>query len=367
MTNEIRTSLKNSLLRANVSSKPEAPAGHARRAVTGKKPLPRFRSAIAITFAALFSFQAEALDLAQHGKIQALVDELVSDHQYDRGQLEQLFGRVELQPRVIELIKRPAERLSWDRYRKIFISDTRINGGVKFWRENKAVLQRAETKYGVPTAVIVAIIGVETGYGSNMGSFPVIGSLTTLSLQYPRRSKFFSSELKKFLLLVREEQLDPLSTKGSYSGAIGIPQFMPSSYRAYAVDFSKDGRRDLVGNSQDAIGSVANYLAQHKWAEGGPIVDDVKYTGPAVPQFQSKEYSPKSTLADMQKVGVRVNGGHVGNTRASLVNLADNEEDPLYRAVFHNFYVITKYNRSLWYAMAVYELSRDVAIRFNSG
>lgn len=304
--------------------------------------------------------------VAQDPKIKALIKELVTDHDYEQETLDHIFSKVELQPRVIELITRPAESLPWQRYRKIFISEYRMDKGVEFWKENKSILRRAEKKYGVPASVIVAIIGVETSYGSNLGGFAVIEALSTLALQYPRRSEFFTAELKKFLLLVRDENLDPFKIKGSYAGAIGIPQFMPSSYGAYAVDFSADGKRDLVLDVQDAIGSVANYLYRHKWAKGGPIVDNVNYSGAPLTQFQTRNYKPVAALADIRKTGASVDGGHAGNTKASLINLAADSEDPEYRAAFRNFYVITKYNRSLWYAMAVYELSEGIADRFYS-
>lgn len=308
----------------------------------------------------LFGHTVFALDVGKNDKIQALIREMAAEHQYDPAYLEQLFSRVELQPKVIAAMTRPFERLPWHRYRKIFISDARIKGGVKFWTEHQGVLRRAEQEYGVPAAVIVAIIGVETSYGSNLGGFAVIESLSTLALEYPRRSKFFTSELKKFLLLVRDEQLDPFAIKGSYAGAIGIPQFMPSSYRTYAVDFNQSGRRDLVYDVEDAIGSVANYLREHKWSKGGPIANDIDYNATAVTPFVSKKYSPVATVGDLAKSGISVHGGHAASTKTSLVKLEREDKSYLYRAVFKNFYVITKYNRSLLYAMVVDELSRDI-------
>ena len=320
----------------------------------------RITTILVLCLGTLFGHMASALDVGEHEKIQTLIREMAAEHQYDPVYLEQLFSRVELQPKVIAAITRPYERLPWHRYQKIFISDARTRDGVKFWKEHQSILQRAEEEYGIPAAVIVAIIGVETNYGSNLGGYAVIESLSTLALEYPRRSKFFTSELKKFLLLVRDEQLDPFSIKGSYAGAIGIPQFMPSSYRMYAVDFNQSGRRDLVHDVEDAIGSVANYLREHKWSRGGPIVTQIEYNNAAVTPFVSKKYKPVATVGDLTKSGISVQGSHAASTKTSLVKLERADKSYLYRAVFKNFYVITKYNRSLLYAMVVYELSRDI-------
>lgn len=308
----------------------------------------------------LWQSAALALDVEEYEEVRAIIDEMESEYEYDSHYLTELFARVQLQPKVIEAITRPAERLPWHRYRKIFISESRINEGVLFWRQHQGVLQRAEKQYGVPAAVIVAIIGVETRYGSNIGSFAVLESLATLSLQYPKRSEYFTSELKKFLLLVREEELDPFSVKGSYAGAIGIPQFMPSSYRAYAVDFSGNGKRDLVHDMRDAVGSVANYLHRHKWAKGDPITDGVEDNGVALDRFVTQKLSPTTTIAAMSKAGVRVQGSHDPNTKASLVRFEQDGQRHLYQVAFENFYVITRYNKSPLYAMVVHELSQHI-------
>ena len=300
-----------------------------------------------------------ALDVDEYKEVQVIIDEMVKDHYYDPHYLRGLFTQVELQPKVIEAITRPAERLPWYRYEKIFVTESRIAGGVLFWQENRDALQRAEREYGVPASVIVAIIGVETGYGVNTGSYNVLESLTTLSLLYPKRGKYFASELKKFLLLVREKNLEPFSIKGSYAGAIGIPQFMPSSYRAYAIDFNSDGKRDLVHNVEDAIGSVANYLHIHKWITDGPIVDNIEYTE-GLDRYVTESFVPSTTIAAMTKAGLRVNGRYDLGSKANVVKFEQEDQSYLYRAAFENFYVITRYNKSLLYAMVVYELSRHI-------
>ncbi|MDJ0955483.1 MAG: lytic murein transglycosylase B [Arenicellales bacterium] len=303
-----------------------------------------------------------ALDVDEYTEVQVIIDEMVKDHHYDPHYLRGLFAQVELQPKVVEAITRPAERLPWYRYQKIFVTESRIKGGVLFWQENREALHRAEKEYGVPAGVIVAIIGVETGYGVNKGSYNVLESLTTLSLLYPKRSKYFTSELKKFLLLVREEDLEPFSVKGSYAGAIGVPQFMPSSYRAYAIDFNGDGKRDLVHDVEDAIGSVANYLRIHKWITDGPIIDNVQYSE-GLDRFVTETLNPSATIATMVEAGLRVDGRHALDTKANVVKFEQEDQSYLYRAAFANFYVITTYNKSLLYAMVVYELSQHISRR----
>ena len=303
-----------------------------------------------------------ALDVDEYTEVQAIIDAMVRDHNYDPHYLRGLFTQVELQPKVVEAITRPAEHLPWYRYQKIFVTESRIVGGVLFWQENQEVLQRAEREYGVPASVIVAIIGVETGYGVNTGSYNVLESLTTLSLLYPKRGEYFASELKKFLLLVREENLEPFSIKGSYAGAIGIPQFMPGSYRAYAIDFNSDGQRDLVHNVEDAIGSVANYLHIHKWNTDGPIVDDLEYSE-GLDRYVTESFIPSTTIAALTKAGLRVNGRYALGSKANVVRFEQEDQSYLYHAAFENFYVITRYNKSLLYAMVVYELSRHISRR----
>ena len=303
-----------------------------------------------------------ALDVDEYTEVQDIINEMVTDHQFDPHYLRGLFAQVQLQPKVVEAITRPAESLPWYRYRKIFITEPRIEAGVLFWKRNLEALHRAEKEYGVPAEVIVAIIGVETGYGVNIGGFNVLESLATLSLQYPKRSKYFTSELKKFFLLIREEDLQPFSLKGSYAGAIGIPQFMPSSYRAYAVDFSGNGKRDLVHDVQDAIGSVANYLHIHKWSENEPIVEDVEYIE-GLDQFVTDSMTPRTTIAAMAEAGLRFDGWHGLDTKVNVVKFEQDDQNPLYRIVFENYYVITRYNKSLLYAMVVYELSQHIARR----
>lgn len=288
-----------------------------------------------------------------------LIDEMVQEHNFERAELEKLFRQVEFQPQIIETITRPAESKPWFEYRPIFLTEKRIRGGVKFWRENSELLTRAEKEYGVPAHIIVAIVGVETFYGRHKGSHKVIEALTTLGFGYPKRSSFFRGQIKEFLLMAREERRDPLEFLGSYAGAMGMPQFIPSSFRNYAVDFDGDGRRDLWNNRADIIGSVANYFHQHKWKLGEPVTSRAILNGEGAERFAAKEVEPNVSLGELKRAGVTTQQP-LAEQEANLLVLQSGEEQKEYWVTLHNFYVITRYNRSPLYAMAVYELSEAI-------
>lgn len=298
---------------------------------------------------------AQAVSVAEHPYLGDLVARLVAEHGLDRDQLIQTFEQVSLRPQVVEAMQRPAERLPWHRYRGLFITPAQIDNGAAFWDRHAGVLARAARETGVPAQIIVAVIGVETRYGTTLGSHPVLESLTTLTLQYPRRHKFFASQLENFLLLTHEESLDPLAVRGSYAGAIGIPQFMPSSYREYAVDYNGDGRADLVNQVDDAIGSVANYLSRFKWQAGQAVAVPIA-PGKALPEELTNQRRPNTTLGALRARGIKVNSAAGDATRVGVARL-DGEDQTLYRVVFDNFYVIMRYNPSFLYAMAVHELA----------
>jgi membrane-bound lytic murein transglycosylase B len=292
--------------------------------------------------------------------IQQFIDEQVARHGFDRRELQALFSRVRMREDIIALITRPAERTKpWYEYREIFLDQARIDGGVEFWRQHRAALDRAEQVYGVPPEIIVAIIGVETRYGRITGRHGVLEALTTLAFDYPRRADFFRKELENYLLLTREEGIDPLSLQGSYAGAMGIGQFMPSSYRAYAVDFTGDGRRDLWTNPVDAIGSVANYLAEHGWRHNEPVVQSAMVQGNAYQGVLFEGRPPNLSVTELAGYGIRAPAGVDASLPANLLEL-EGRQGPLYWLAFNNFYVITRYNRSPLYAMAVYELARAI-------
>jgi len=319
---------------------------------------------LAVAVALMMASQATAaLELENHPAIHELIDEMVSKHQFEKIDLEHLFRHVAIRDSVVRAMKRPAERLPWHKYRSLFISDQGIQNGVAFWARHRATLEQASEQYGVPAQIIVAIIGVETRYGKVLGKHRVLDSLTTLVLRYPRRATFFRRELVEFLLLSREEGFDPLALMGSYAGAMGVPQFMPSSYRAYAVDFSGDARRDLLSEPADAIGSVANYLARHRWQPGKPVVANASVAaGVDVDALVAKRLKPESTVAALTQAGINIDGSPAAETAAALMSF-ETPDGLDYRIGYENFFVVTRYNSSRLYALAVYELSEAILAR----
>jgi membrane-bound lytic murein transglycosylase B len=265
--------------------------------------------------------------------------------------------------RTIELMNKQYEALPWHRYREIFINDARINKGIEFWAENLDTLQSAEKKFGVSQAVIVALIGVETHYGTRMGDRRVLDSLVTLTADFPRRSDFFGKELRTFLITTRRENIAADSVMGSYAGAIGIPQFMPTSYEAYSVDFNGNGRRDLVNEMEDAIGSVANYLAVHGWKRDQAIYANLSASLPDTAREKvTKRATPKLATADLVASGVKFDQTGASD-KAALLSLTE-PAGKRYFVGFRNFYAITRYNPSTNYAMAVTELSEIISARY---
>lgn len=294
-------------------------------------------------------------------KIAEFVEEMTRDYGFVSEQVVELLGQAERKQVILDAISRPAERVKpWKEYRPIFITDSRIAQGVDFWRQNEDALARAEAEYGVPAQVVVSIIGVETFYGRNTGNHRVIDALSTLGFDYPPRQPFFRQQLKEFLLLTREEQVDPLTLKGSYAGAMGLPQFMPGSFRAYAVDFDGDGRIDIWNNPVDAIGSAANYFKQHGWVAGEPVVARAEVNGDAFEQGLTAGLEPEKSAAQLRALGWQSEAPIADDTSVTAFRLegADGDE---YWVGLPNFYVITRYNRSVMYAMAVHQLSEQLA------
>jgi len=298
-------------------------------------------------------------DVSQRTDVNEFIDQMVKKHDFDRDDLVKVFKKVKTNPKIIEYITRPAEAKPWYQYRPIFLKEDRIRGGVKFWRQNAKHLQRAYEEYGVAPEIIVAIIGVETKYGKYKGKFPVMNALTTLGFDYPKRAKFFKKELEEFLLLAREEKANPMSIKGSYAGAMGKPQFISSSYRRYAVDFDGDGKRDILNSTVDAIGSVANYFAQHKWFKDEPVATPAKVKGKAYKKIVKKGIKPKTPLKEVLKNGVSINQKQSSSLKTALIEL-ELKKGHEYWVAFNNFYVITRYNHSELYAMAAYQLSQEI-------
>ncbi len=294
----------------------------------------------------------------------ALADELAAEEGFDRDELLALFADAERQQSILDAISRPAEQVKpWYEYRGIFLTDRREKLGREFLEEHRDTLERAEREFGVPAEIIAAVIGVETYYGRNTGSYRVLDALATLAFDYPRRSAFFTSELKNFLILARDQGFDPRKLKGSYAGAMGYGQFMPSSYRSYAVDFDGDGVIDIWDNPVDAIGSVANYFQRHGWVSGGPVVTAASVRGePGEEWFvQSRsDLRPRFTVAEFSDAGILPERELPADTLATAMQF-ELEDGYEYWMGLHNFYVITRYNHSAMYAMSVYQLSRRLA------
>lgn len=313
----------------------------------------------------LLLFGSACADYSERADVQAYIDELVEQHDFEREELVALIEDAERQQRILELIARPAERtLKWHEYRDIFIEEDRINQGLTFWGENQTALDAAHRQYGVPPEYVVAIIGAETRYGRITGRFRVLDALTTLAFDYPPRSKFFRSELTELLLLAREENINPRSLKGSYAGAMGYGQFIPSSFRAYAVDFDTDGQRDIWENTTDAIGSVANYFSRHGWQSGGDVVLRASVSGEDADPLANKSLSLNHSVGELASLGVRVGENQTvsADTKAALFRM-ETEDGAEYWVGLKNFYVITRYNHSRLYAMAVHQLSQAILER----
>jgi len=298
---------------------------------------------------------ASALEIEKYPPIQLLIDEMISKYNFDRESLVDWFEAVRLRDDIIEAISRPREHLPWHEYRKSFVNDDRLRKGLAFWKTNAEAVFRASSEYGVPAEIIVAILGVETRYGSQRGRYRVLESLVTLMLRYPERSDFFRNELVEFLLLTRELGVDPTSVKGSYAGAMGVPQFISSSYRRYAVDYDGDHRRDLT-DPEDAIGSVANFLKQHGWRRDEPIVGEVLLEGSMYTWLENNGPEPRISIKYLARYGILPASHMDDRTLAALITL-EGENGPIHRLGYTNFYVLTRYNRSKNYSMAVVDLA----------
>ncbi|MEL7186492.1 MAG: lytic murein transglycosylase B [Pseudomonadota bacterium] len=298
----------------------------------------------------------------------AFIDEMVEKHDFERDELVALLSDAEIKASILRKISTPAERkLTWGDYRKIFITKERINAGVKFWRENREMLERIELETGVPVEMVVGIIGVETYYGRITGNDRVIDALATLAFEYPRRAKFFRQQLVEYLILAREEEINPLEPKGSYAGAMGRPQFMPSSFRAYAVDATGDGKRDIWNNWADVAGSISNYFVEHGWKAGQEVTAQATL-GSAwasdAPQPKNT-LKPADTVSSLSQKGVVFATNLPSDSKSQLLAY-ENVNGPEYWVGFHNFFVITKYNRSVMYALAVYQLGQEISSKVDA-
>jgi membrane-bound lytic murein transglycosylase B len=319
----------------------------------------------------LLCFASHPAHAATLPGIPEFIDEMVVKHKFKRAELERIFDNAQHLPSVIEAISRPATLKPWLEYRASFVNPERINKGLKFWKKYRHTLRNAERKYGVPQEIILAVIGVETVYGQDMGTFRTMDALTTLAFDYPRRADFFRSELENYLLLAREQQFNMLAVRGSYAGALGIPQFMPSSYRTYAVDFNGNHKIDLLHEDRDAIGSVASYLKAYGWVSGVSEklvhVKDAELIPPVAVRVRvSEEACPGDvvtprTVAAWAEAGI-VPDEKIADTRNEPARLIDFTvaEGKEFWLAFNNFDVITRYNNSDFYAMSVFQLAEAV-------
>ena len=310
---------------------------------------------------------ADTVNVEQENVV-TFIDEMVKEHEFDRAALSAVLAQAEIKQSIIKKISTPAERkLNWAEYRKIFITKERINAGVTFWHENKDMLERIALETGVPIEMIVGIIGVETYFGRITGRDRVIDALATLAFDYPPRSSFFRKELKEFLILAREEELDPTEPLGSYAGAMGRPQFMPSSFRAYAVDSTGDGKRDIWNNWADVAGSIANYFVAHRWRTEEEVVTQATLSS----GWKSPHPTPANTLKmtdtveSLTRKGVMFATDLCADSKGQLLTY-EGDDGIEYWVGFHNFFVITKYNRSVMYALAVHQLGQMISAKVDN-
>ena len=304
----------------------------------------------------------------ERSEVAMFIDEMVSEHEFDRDELRSSLGDAVVRQSVLDAISKPAEKtLTWAEYRKIFITRERIKAGVAFWHENHETLSRVSSSSGVPEEILVGIIGVETYYGRITGNYRVLDALATLAFNYPPRSNFFRRELQQYLLLVREEGMQATDATGSYAGAMGRPQFMPSSYRAYAIDSTGDGKRDIWNNWADVAGSIANYFNRHGWHPGEQVTSQATLSGSwagPVPE-PANTLSPTDTVTSLSQKGVMFATDLPDDSKTQLLTY-EGKGGIEHWVGFHNFFVITRYNRSVMYAMAVHQLGLEIALELDN-
>jgi membrane-bound lytic murein transglycosylase B len=317
-----------------------------------------FGLALTLLFSSFSSFSDA--HFTQRKDVKQFINSMVIQHQFSAKQLTAIMNQVVLQPQIIESMEKPYEKKNWDEYRNIFLTKDRLKRGLDFWLANQSTLKEAERRYGVPPEIIVAILGVETLYGEKQGENRILDALATLAFNYPKRSAYFTQELKQYLLLCREMGIPETQYKGSYAGAIGKPQFMPSSYRHYAIDFKNKGKRDLVSNNDDSIASIANYIHKHGWKSQEGIVQNAQLIGRRLKRIQMNPRSANYQYSQLEAAGVRpVTKSNNHPSQAGLIELitAVGKE---YWIAYPNFFVITRYNSSPQYALVVYLLSQQL-------
>jgi membrane-bound lytic murein transglycosylase B len=302
-------------------------------------------------------------DFTGNPRMESFVSMMADTQSVDPEELRGILEQAKKKQSILRAMETPAEVKPWWAYKPILVNARNIQEGRAFLKRHVRALNRAESVYGVPGALITAILGVETGYGKNMGTFRVLDSLATLAFDYPRRADFFTNELKEFFLMAKEYGLPPLSLKGSYAGAMGYPQFMPSSFRRYAVDFDKDGKKDIWNSVEDAIGSVGHYLASFGYNPMQPVCLRA-VPGPSESALKDKVLAngvePAFSLVVLKEAGFEFQHDGLDASTAGGVFSLEGFDGPEYWVALPNFWVITKYNKSRLYAMAVLELARNI-------
>jgi membrane-bound lytic murein transglycosylase B len=309
-----------------------------------------------------FSGAVAAGNFSERKDVRAFIVQMHEKHGFSRKELTALFRKVQPLPAVVKAVTPPTEAgaaRSWHAYHDRFVEAKHISGGLEFWQANADALASANVRYGVPEEILVAIIGIETMYGRRAGKFETFSALATLAFDYPPRAELFRRELENLLLLARDAHRDPLSYRGSFAGAIGMPQFLPSTVRGYAVDFDGSGAIDLTGSPGDAIGSVANFLKQRGWEAGGTIALPATVTGDRFATLLADGVLPKRKPSEMVEFGISADAAP--EQPAALIDLPTPNEPTEYRLGFGNFYVLTRYNRSSSYATAVFDLAQALA------
>lgn len=310
--------------------------------------------------AGLAAARAGALDL-ERAEVKDFVDEVAARDHLDRGWVARIVGAAESKPSIIDAMTRPAERVkSWFEYRAMFVTEKRIREGREFYAAHRELLEDVATRTGVPGGIVAAIVGIETSYGRLTGRYRVLDALATLAFDYPPRAGYFRSELEQFLLLSREAGVDPLTATGSYAGAMGAPQFMPRSFRAFARDGNRDGRIDLWGSWPDIVESVANYFVANGWRRGEPLYVSAELWDPDVEGLPGNRLELAESVGSLRARGVEFDSPLPDDAQAMFIALRD-ADAPSYRVGFHNFWVITRYNRSAMYALAAAELAAAIA------
>ena len=322
-----------------------------------------FRNALIISLC-LAALNAYAIDITRP-EVHAFIDKMVNDHQFKRDDVEAILQDAVTQQSILDAIAKPAERtIPWFEYRERFLADKRVKKGIAFASEHEKLIDKLQQQ-GAPVSEILGILGVETQYGELAGKYRVIDALATLSFDYPPRSNYFIGELEQYLLLAQEQHIVIKDAIGSYAGAMGASQFMPRSYRNFAVDGDGDGKIDLWNDWDDVLFSVANYLKQYGWHDGEPVMVNAEYSPKEPPPYSISDVSLNDTVASLKAKGVVFSTCMPDSSPAVLITL-QGKNGPEYRVGFNNFYVITRYNRSPMYAAAVFELGQAVITQLSN-